>query len=981
MPIKKGPDGRKFHMSNTGVDPMVESSESEEGLPSPPPVTTGSVAFSNVLDEVKAGTQNIESTAEARHHNTAAGRNRFGPDLPAQVVIHNWVPETHPAGATGAHATLEECIKQKRDDLLRATVKVCKTGHVVLVVWWTPSDPLNRKGTWSLEVFDCRFELWGEFGIEGHEQCELSTANDIVKTLAKTMFEKWQTVLSANAANPNPICEWNKNKRKLQDDKYNKRSLPSLREIERELRPLAVYALGRVPRGQGRGSRGDRTDKDENGEKQERYKKDQKSTEEELEVKRKAARKKAQLAHITEIVNDQRGRQALDKEHLGKAKILMRDAQRKANGAGGVWDSDGRSFVSRSSIPGASSLDMTEEVEDIPTNPSRIQKAGPKKKPKPKKAVRTEEEDMDLKRIRAAARKDRERQDQGERAEEERQRELAAQQEEVELQERPALADGQDSSSDEDLNAAVIEALKQASPKPEAPQKKPTNRGQEEANGAETTQDSPIDKPELKDRKRRTKTRAALTPVTPDSPDSDSVRPPQLSTLVETKLKSKPKAKPATPKATSKTKKANADGESKTDPTKSAKIKEAKALQGKENKKYKSEKYVADSGLENDQTEDVKLLSDKLQSEEVGVETIEATTTIVHSEHGNDVVEEVGETTTVAVEVQQRDGSVERTEIRKTTTARSNSSEYGEITVEHTTHVKTVDQFDVPYQGFPHYSPPSSPERELQNGFDIPTNALGVEVPITPPPSSPAPSDSSRFSRKRKSPSPDEEPQVDTTAEQKKPPESPAPPSSPKKRKITPPTSLSMEEGAAAIKAPNPPHTENALSSENAASSENTTASPGPAPGDVATSSDLSSSNRAETTAAAAPEATFSPKPATTSPPTSPAESAKSSASLLSSKKRKATWSEEDGEVTISPGGTKRTKRTKRAQFNGVAVSEVTKQEENVDGEGETEISEQVQAEITVVLDDVEKVEVEDDAKSYDSLFHGSSSQEDQDHA
>jgi flagellar basal body L-ring protein FlgH len=101
----------------------------------------------------------------------------------------------------------------------------------------------------------------------------------------------------------------------------------------------------------------------------------------------------------------------------------------------------------------------------------------------------------------------------------------------------------------------------------------------------------------------------------------------------------------------------------------------------------------------------------------------------------------------------------------------------------------------------------------------------------------------------------------------------------------------------------------------------------------------------------------------------------------LSSKKRKATWSEEDGEVTISPGGTKRTKRTKRAQSNGVAVSEVTKQEENVDGEGETEISEQIQAEITVVLDDVEKVEVEDDAKSYDSLFHGSSSQEDQDHA
>jgi hypothetical protein len=684
------------------------------------------------------------------------------------------------------------------------------------------------------------------------------------------------------------------------------------------------------------------------------------------------------LAHITEIVNDQKGRQALDKENLGKAEILTRDAQRRANGAGGVWDSDSRSFVSRSSIPGASSLDMTGEVEDIPTTPSRTQKAGSKKKPRPKKAVRTEEEDMDLKRIRTAARKDRERQDQEGRAAEERQRELAAQQEEVGLQERAALVDGQDPSSDEDLNAAVMEALKQASSKPRVPQKTPTNRGEGEADGSESTQDSPIDKPELKDHERRTKTRAALTPVTPASPDSDSVRPPQLSTLVETKLKSKPKAKPATPKATSKTKKANADGESKTDPTKSAKIKEAKALQGKENKKYKSENHVADSDLENDQTEDVKLSSDKLQSEEVGVETIEATTTIVHSEHGNDVIEEVVETTTVAVEVQQRDGSVERTEIRETTTARSNSSEHGEITVEHTTHVKTVDQFDVPYQEFPHYSPPSSPERELQNGFDIPTNALGVEVPITPPPSSPAPSDSSRFSRKRKSPSPDEEPRVNTTAEQEKPPESSAPPSSPKKRKITPPTSLSTEEGAAAVKAPISPHTENALSSENAAPSEDTTASPGPAPGDVVTSNEPSSPNPAETTAAAAPEATSSPKPATTSPPTSPVESAKSSASSSWTKKRKATWSEEDGEVTISPGGTK---QMKRAQSSGVAVSEETKQEEIVDGKGETKISKQVQAEITVGLDDVENVEAEDDAKSYDSLFHGPSSQQDEDHA
>lgn len=71
----------------------------------------------------------------------------------------------------------------------------------------------------------------------------------------------------------------------------------------------------------------------------------------------------------------------------------------------------------------------------------------------------------------------------------------------------------------------------------------------------------------------------------------------------------------------------------------------------------------------------------------------------------------------------------------------------------------------------------------------------------------------------------------------------------------------------------------------------------------------------------------------------------------------------------------------KRARSSGVAVSEETKQEETVDGEGETKISKQVQAEITVGLDDVENVEAEDDVKSYDSLFHGPSSQEDEDHA
>lgn len=202
------------------------------------------------MNEARNGTQDTPSTTEACTHGTAASRNRFGPDLPAHAVVHNWILESHPADGNGAHATREESIEKERNALLRATANVCKTGHIVLVVHWSPSDTLNRQGTWPLEIFDCRFVLWGEFGLEAHEQCiSLSKADDIVKALAKAMVERWEIKLSMNGVNPNPICEWNTDKQKLLHGKYNERSLPSLREIERELRPLVVYTLGRLPVG------------------------------------------------------------------------------------------------------------------------------------------------------------------------------------------------------------------------------------------------------------------------------------------------------------------------------------------------------------------------------------------------------------------------------------------------------------------------------------------------------------------------------------------------------------------------------------------------------------------------------------------------------------------------------------------------------------------------------------------------------------
>lgn len=312
---------------------MVESSESENELLPQPSASIRSVRFLNIMDEASARTQSTEQTPEAPDKSTAVICNRFGPDLPTLAAVHNWVPESHPADGTEAHTIREDCIRKERDGLRRATAKVCKTGHIVLVIWWAPFDPLNRRGTWFLEIFDCRFELWGEFSIEAHGQCESSTANDIVQALGKAMIREWKTFLSTNRKHINPICEWNQNKRKLQNDKYNERSLPSLREIERELRHLMIYTFDRVPRGQGGGSRDDQDDRDENEEKQEGDENDQKPTKDDLIAKRKAAQKRIEAANFERKHERKKNRDAENKTRVEASEKLRQDVQRNANGA------------------------------------------------------------------------------------------------------------------------------------------------------------------------------------------------------------------------------------------------------------------------------------------------------------------------------------------------------------------------------------------------------------------------------------------------------------------------------------------------------------------------------------------------------------------------------------------------------------------------------------------------------------------------
>ncbi|KAF1933449.1 uncharacterized protein M421DRAFT_857 [Didymella exigua CBS 183.55] len=552
---------------------------------------------------------------------------------------------------------------------------------------------------------------------------------------------------------------------------------------------------------------------------------------------------------------DERG-QKLDKKALMEKKNAVQEKARQADFAEKVKDKNRRMEENDKNVrtklkeirqqqrsangAGAAPLEMTEEDKEIPT--TETEDTTPKKPARPEM---TEEEEERLKNIRAAARKERERKEQEEREEDEPKK----------------------------LQATV--------------------------QGSNSTVDSLANDAESKERKRRLKPRASAPSVAQDPSDSDSIKPPQPSTPVKPKPKAIPEAKPVirkppvpfaehlaaeqtaqggepkpkTPKKTSEPKrKAKTSGKSGN--------KETKAVKTNGNKEHKSAGFVADSDLENDSTEDIELRSDKLQSDKLGVEITSITTM-----------------TTVAVEVQQRDGSAERTQVTDTTTARRDSSEYGETTIGHTSHVQTVTELDVLHQELPHDSPSSSPEQDLQDGFNTSTNAMGIKLSVSHPPAS-TPLTSPSSHRKHKSSSDSEEAQSEPKAEQQ---DLPSSPSSPKKRKITPPASPSTDDGTASY-SPSTAPAENAVSSE---------------------------------------DVTTTPKPTSSSPPISPgAASVASSISSSSSQKRKAIWSEDDGQITISPGGTK---RAKGVQSSG--------------------------AKVIVELEDVVKVEAEDDQESFDSLF------------
>lgn len=887
------PDGRKLYLSyqRAGDGLVLTESESEEELPPPPPQAPPRAVFASILKEAKSDTQHGGPNSRTHYHGNVLNGNRFQRG-----------PKSQPT-RTEADRIREASIQKARDGYLRTTVPICKTQHKVLVCQWSFFDPINLKGTWHLEALDFRRTYFSNGG-EEHEQCNVGSMPELLNQLARRMMFDWEK------SAPQQIAEEpDYDKRQLLKEKLEMkgRGLPSIMKIERELGPLAVYVMGSIS-GEGnaghKGNEGKKEDKEkENG-------KSQKLDRAVVKKQKKERGDAANLARLTKLMADKKQRKVEDDARVKRDKENRAEVQRIANSAEVFYDHINKRHVQKANTRTPAQPEMTEEDEKL------------------------------SKSIRAAERRDRKRQEQAEREEEERQQSSADEIEGVRVGER-------EESPDDGLSAAMLDALDNACP--ESPKKRPTKEPKKKVKVLKhSTTKSAAEEPEPSSsppEKRKKKLRTRVRPVLQDSSDSDSVKPPRPGKSSEP-TKPKPKAKPTIRKPTVpfakhlEAKKAAQSGGSESEELKKpdessgkskasskSETKETKTPKTKEGKVHKSEEFVADNDLEDDTPEVVKLPSDKLQSEGVSVETTETTTATVHSKQGGDVVKETVETTTVVVEAQQLDGTIERTE---TTAVSSNSSEWGETILKHSTHTQAVTSLEVPQQDLPRDSPPPSPEQELQDGFNTPTNALGIKVTVSSPPAPPPlPTPPSSYG-KRKRPTADKvsQSEQETEAKQDEAPLSPTSPSSAKKRKITPPVSPTAGNVVAPSDSSTPPATENAASAESA---------------------------------------TSSPKPATTSPPTSPrSASVASSTSSSSRKKRKMKWSEEEGEVTISPGGTK---RVKRIQASGVAVSEETTAAGPVQGDGEDDA--QAHTEIDVGLEEVENVRVggEPSPESWNSLF------------
>lgn len=856
-------DGRHLHLTCTGdaIGLVQAESESEEENPASPSPAPQIISFANILDDIRTETNNTDATqpADEKHVMSTATGDRVVRRL---QLLNQPVTAGLPVNTEVELAHLEEGIEGARtSSRIRTGVALCEDQHVILMCLWSLDDPVNRNGTWRLHQDDYRETSFFSNGVDDHKRCGRLSTGKFLEKFGKRMIADFES---------NIDFQWdNRDLNKVEKDRRSmaeKRRSPDLHQVTRALGPLVVCAMrGKIKQGKPDGT-GDKRDQGK------RQGEDQKDTEkksnagdaskkgdrgdkpkkskQEIAQAREDAKRKADKTRLKMIIDDKRDRREADKQRIERAAGAHVENQTMTNGATSIQNFFATLKKSKAERRHQDSSDMTEL------------------------------EQRELRGIRAAQQEEASQLDQAE-AQEDRQQELSAQPQEGE--------DG-----DDKFLAAVEEALENASAEPEPAKKSATDTRKKTSRSklsrVELALDSPNDaetsanaQPK-RDPPRKKRFKQRLRHVVQDwSDDSDSVKAPQPSESPKSRTKAAIESSKTTkPFAEMLLERASGKSEEKTDqsvPKEKAKAPKKSATSSKtseesitrqtlkakkkEGKAYKSTKFISDSDLENNDKNDVELPTDKLKAEKVNVEITSTEETSVTTEQDGIASERISEHTMVAVETRQEDGTAERIEITETTAVSSNSSKSGKkVSVQHATHVAQATTLELPSQEGARDCPPSSPAHELQECFNTPTNASGTKFFVDSPdvahgsPSSPGADSVASFSsmkRKRETTADDQQPEPDITA-------------SSKKRKVTPPSLPAREEGAA-LQSPIAPRT-----------TPNTPSSPLPAP-----FFDSSS--------------------------TPGAASITSSTSSTSSEKRKTTWSEEDGEVTIRPDVTKRVKK------------------------------------------------------------------------
>ncbi|KAH6622411.1 hypothetical protein C7974DRAFT_415063 [Boeremia exigua] len=457
--------------------------------------------------------------------------------------------------------------------------------------------------------------------------------------------------------------------------------MPSRARLEQELGSLDIHGMGDT--GISFGADGE-TAKESHGK----------------EEAMKRMRKEAEIARLSKMMQEKNERKAADQARIERMILARAEAQRQANGASTSVD-----------IPiTARSEDESPKSEKTAGNtPKEVQKTIEREKSNA--SVLSKEDQKMLKKIKTDGRKEGIRVAEAEKDEKDR---LAA-------REQKERANTQEN---EHLEADLFGGLIENSGAPELPKNKLPEEVPRKTKSSKTVRRVP------KEPVRRV--------VEHSSEESDSSEPtkkvkPKLKTPVKIRRKMSLAdllaARKARRESQSETEKPGLPDKPST-ASKEVGEKPATESKAEDGKLSKSDEFVAENDLKHDTKDEVKLPSDALNTEKVSVEITETDTIVVSGDESGNAKEATIETTTLAVEVQQQETSVERTEVTETTTV-VNSSE-GEMTVERSTHVEAITATSIPEQELPDTSSAST-THEPQDGASSPVEDYSSRSHPTPP--------------------------------------------------------------------------------------------------------------------------------------------------------------------------------------------------------------------------------------------------------